>query len=150
MKRMTLGFIVAGSLFLISVIWLRMVYLLPFKSTISIFGGPGTYPFIVLCIMTGGSFIVTAGELLKILRGASEGPQAKKNDFLRVGALFAASVGYVAVIEFAGYFLSTVLLLFFALLLFGERNKAVLAGASIAFPAMIYALFKMLLDIQLP
>lgn len=150
MKRISLSFFVSAVFFLISLIWLKLAYMLPFKANVSSFGGPGTFPFIVLCIMVAGSFIVTAGELLKMLRNGDGKPLAQTRDYLRVAALLATAVAYVILIEFAGYLPSTILLLFAALLLFGERNKLVLAGVSILFPSAIYLLFKVILEVQLP
>ncbi len=149
MQRLSLGFLVSGAFFLISVAWLGYTNTMPFSSSVTSFGGPGTFPFIVLSIMAVGSAAVTVGEFLKMRRERS-GSLASPGGFVRVASLLLVAVAYVTVIEFVSYIPATVFLILSALLLFGVRNTIVLASVSLVFPVTVYLLFQLLLQVQLP
>lgn len=149
MKNLTLGFVVSALFFLISLAWLGYTNTMPFSSSVTNFGGPATFPFLVLSVMTVGSGVVTAGEYWKMKRGGGE-LFPDMTTILRVAALFAVSVAYVAIVEVTTYVPATVALILASLLLFGVRRKVVLCAVSLAFPLSVYLLFQILLGVQLP
>ena len=149
MKNSTLSVVVSAFFFLFSAVWLFHCRTLDFSTSWTLIGGPGTFPFLVLLVMTVGFCIVAAKEYLKMRRGddtQGTDPASCK----RIAALLAATVAYVLFIEFTGYILATALLLLASLLLFGERDKRVLVAVSVLFPAALWFLFQQLLEVQLP
>lgn len=149
MKNITLGFVTSILLFMTSLAWLGYTWAMPFSSSVTSFGGPATFPFLILSVMTVGAGFVTVSEFFKMKKGG--GVLFPDNtSILRIASLFIAAVAYVAVIEFAGYVPATALLILASLILFGVRDRRVLVLVSILFPTAIYLLFHLLLQVQLP
>ena len=149
MKNSTLSIVVSVLFFLFSAAWLFHARTLPFNAPVTRFGGPGTFPFLILLLMTAGFIWVAAKEYWKMRRGADEETTSLAS-CKRVMALFAVTAAYVLVIEFTGYVPATVLLLLASLLLFGVRDKRVLVAVPVLFPAALWFLFQQLLEVQLP
>lgn len=149
MKNSTLSVIVSVLFFLLAGVWLFHASSLPFSAPVTRFGGPATFPSLVLLILVAGFGWVAVGEYWKMRRGADD-RATDRSSLNRVMALFAAAAIYVLVIEFTGYIPATVLLLLASLLLFGVRDKRVLVAIPALFPAMLWFLFQQLLEVQLP
>ncbi len=151
MKRtVSLSFLVSLAFFVVSVVWLRLTFALPFNSPVTTFGGPATFPALVLGVMASLSFIVTAAEFWKMLRETGLKDGMPKEDIIRIVGLLCVMAVYVLVIEAAGYIPATVGLVLASLLLFGQRNKVILASVSVLFPLVIFLLFQQALEVQLP
>jgi hypothetical protein len=149
MKNSTLSVGVSVFFFLFVTAWLLHARSLPFSAPVTRFGGPATFPFLVLLIMVVGFGWVVASEYRKMRQGDDEqatDPASCK----RVMALFAVAAAYVLIIDFAGYVPATMLLLLASLLLFGVRDKRVLVAVPVLFPAVLWFLFQRLLEVQLP
>ena len=149
MKNSTLCVVVSVLFFVVCVGWLLLCLSLPFRTTSTLTGGPGTFPFLALSIMTAGFGYIVVKEYAKMRRGDDTqgmNPASCK----RVLLFFAVIVAYVMLIEFMGYIPATVLLLLASLLLFGERDRRVLVVVPLLFPAALWLLFQRLLEVQLP
>ena len=149
MKNSTLSVVVPAFFTMFGAAWLFQAYSLPFSTLWTPIGGPGTFPFLVLSIMTVGFFLITVKEYRKMRRG-NDTQRTDPADSKRVLALFAATVAYVLLLEFTGYILATALLLLASLLLFGERDKRVLIAVPVLFTVALWFLFQQLLEVQLP
>ncbi len=64
--------------------------------------------------------------------------------------VFAVTAAYVFAVNYAGYFVSTVVFMFLAMFLFGERRILPMAGATAVFLGVVYALFVSFLGLRLP
>lgn len=149
MKNSTLSVVVSVFFFLLGTMWLHHCYALDFSTQWTQIGGPGTFPFLVLCIMTAGFGVVAMREYKKMRRG----DDTRKLDLVnskRVLALVVAAFAYVLLLELTGYFLTTALLLLVSLFLFGERDKRILVAVPILFSAALWVLFLKFLEVQLP
>lgn len=149
MKNSTLSFVVSVLFFFLSTAWVLHAYSLPFSAPVTTFGGPATFPFLVLSIMVVGFGWVAVSEYRKIRRGI-DGQTMDRASIKRVMALFAVAAVYVLVIEFTGYIPATVALLLASLLLFGVRDKLLLVTIPVLFPVVLWFLFQRLLEVQLP
>ncbi len=149
MKNSTLSIIVCVLFFLVSGAWLLHAVTLPFSSPVTRFGGPGTFPSLVLLIMVAGFGWMAVSEYRK-MRRAADTPTTDRTSLKRVLALFAAAAVYVLIIEIVGYIPATIALLLASLLLFGVRDKRILITVPILFPVMLWFLFQRLLEVQLP
>lgn len=149
MKKISLGFVVSGLFFLLSLAWLGYTRTMPFSSSVTSFGGPATFPFLVLSIMAVGAGIVTVAEFCKMRKGTGA-LFPDRATICRIGLLFLVSVVYVGVIESIGYIPATIFLVLASLMLFGVRDKRALVLVPVLFPAAIFLLFQKLLQVQLP
>ena len=150
MKNSTFRLGVSVFFFLLSVVWLIHCYSLPFTTPITLIGGPGTFPFLVLSGMTIGFCVLVVQEYRKMRRGDDTG-ETDPASCRRVLGLLAVGFAYVLLfIPYLGYLLATALLLLPALLIFGERDKRVLVAVPVLFPVALWLLFKHMLMVPLP
>ena len=71
-------------------------------------------------------------------------------NYVRLGAMLAVLSGYVYIMDYVGFILATVLFLFAAMYVFGERRKLILFSVSIAAAVIVYFLFTEAFMIVLP
>lgn len=68
----------------------------------------------------------------------------------RVLIIMALSAGYVLLIPVAGYYVSTVLYIFFGMFLYGIRNKVLLCSIPVGFCLFVYLVFVRVLSLNPP
>ena len=71
-------------------------------------------------------------------------------NYVRLGEILAVLSGYVYIMDYVGFIFATVLFLFAAMYVFGERRKLILFSISIAAATLVYFLFNEALLIVLP
>ena len=92
--------------------------------------------------------ILSAGIMLKAM--------VRKNDktisfnWGRAGIIIGALVVYVILIPIAGYYAATVLFTFALMLVFGVKNKIVLAAVPLGFALFVFLVFGQLLSLTPP
>ena len=150
----TLLFLLFGLFWLWKSYEIKSGYSTNVASSVS-FTGPYTFPMIIAWIIIVSALINLYQSLRRIRReGIPENgdisPQERWADSLRIAGLLAASVLYVAVLNIVGFILSTIILVFVSLLLFGVKSKAALVSVSTVVPVLLWLLFKVLIKVQLP
>ena len=155
MNRITLSFIVAVAFAVLGSMGLTAALQLPFATSLTKIGGPGTFPAIVLVLIIICSVILAVTELVKSshVSRASESQQSgevEKKDILRILLMIAVVVIYTLSLNTAGFMLSTSVLTMVLLWLFGYRNKFIAPVLAVGFPALSYFLFRTVLKISLP
>ena len=71
-------------------------------------------------------------------------------NYVRLGEILAVLSGYVYIMDYVGFIFATVLFLFAAMYVFGERRKLILFSISIAAATIVYFLFTEAFMIVLP
>jgi len=112
--------------------------------------GPGMYPLLLSIAMTGLGALLVASRLRGEPQQFGEFHSPTGGELTRVVAVMAAVAFSIALLPFAGYFLSTLALV--AALLFGvERLRTWRALATtLALPAIFFFIFVVLLRVRLP
>jgi hypothetical protein len=87
--------------------------------------------------------IITRVKRPAIFTGITKGTK------LNIAVLFLL-IGYVAVLKHLGFLLSSMLLLFVLMTLFGERRKIVLLCVSIGLPLVLFFVFEKFAMVSLP
>ena len=155
MKKITLSFIVALAFMVLGVMGLTVALQLPFSNPITKIGGPGTFPTAFLVIIIALSVILAVMELLKSFSASKpSGPEPPaemgKKDLARILLVIAAAAIYTLSLNTVGFMISTAVLTFVLLFMFGYRNIMISPVLAIGFPAFLYLLFRVALKISLP
>ena len=149
MKKMTVSFIVAVALVVLGIMGLAVTLRLPFSNPVTKIGGPGTFPTAFLVIIITLSAILAVTEWVKTSPVLSES-KIEKKDVIRILLMIAAAALYIWGLNKAGFMISTVLLTFVLLWLFGYRNKIISPVLAVGFPFFLYLLFRVALKVSLP
>lgn len=99
--------------------------------------------------------LMTLFSVLLLARSAKRAADGEKGEGFSKGAkipamVFSATAAYVFAVNYVGYFVSTVVFMFLAMFLFGERRILPMAGATAVFLGVVYALFVSFLGLRLP
>lgn len=112
--------------------------------------GPGMYPLLLSIAMTGLGALLVAGRIRGETQQFGEFQAPIGGELTRVVAVMVAVTVSIALLPFAGYFLSSVALV--AALLFGvERLRTWRAVVTtLALPGIFFLIFVVLLRVRLP
>lgn len=150
MKKLTLTFVVALVFFWGGIGWLALAWQLPHRTSITIMAGPGTFPVIILVILIIFSGLLAVMEFKKIKAGAVESLGFEKGDLKRILMITIAAFLYLMIINTVGYIVATTSLIAVLFWLFRFRNKVAFVVLAIAFPLLLFFVFRVFLNIPLP
>lgn len=147
-KTKEVGF--AAAMTLLSLAFLVRAFFYPEDSS--------QFPRFLMMLQTVFSGLLLAGSLALPGKGkdrsapAAAGPDpARRLAAFKVPLqVFVAASLYLLAIGFIGYFVSTALFLSLSMFWFGRHRLVVLAGVSLGFIAVVYALFVMFIGVRLP
>lgn len=147
LRRVGVDTIIGVVFLLFALYWNTLINGLPAKVRLTRYGA-AFFPRIIV-------FGIIIISIVLIIRDF--GNRSEKNKFnlnkcgaLKVLLLVTAIIIYSLIMPIVGYMLSTIIVLAFALWLFGLRNKLVLILVSVSFPVMINYFFQVLLRLPLP
>jgi hypothetical protein len=143
-SKIDIGVAIALSALGIVVIWLTRDFPVPKRGVgVSAFPRILSSLLILFSIMLIWQAIITRVKCPAIFTGITKGTQ------LNIAVLFLL-IGYVAVLKHLGFLLSSMLLLFVLMTLFGERRKIVLLCVSIGLPFVLFLVFEKFAMVSLP
>ncbi len=123
---------------------------LPFRTNVTNFAGPGTFPVGLTIIIVFFSGILIVKEVIRISKGTANALKITKNDLIRVVSIIVSSIIYIELLPVVGYLAATIGFTALALWIFGFRKKLPFAVITIVFPLAILVIFKEFLNIPLP
>ena len=85
-----------------------------------------------------------------MLRRKDHEDRFAQSNLLKVAELLAVLCIYVFLLKKAGYFICTSVLMFYMMLTQGYKRYAVAALTSVLFTALVFFVFKVLLNVPLP
>lgn len=140
-------------LFVLEAIWLKLTYGIPTASTdAATFATNASFPRFVLLLMMACTVTTFVWELITTHRlaveGGEEDPLARR-DVCKVLVLVLVIFAYVIIMPKLGFIITTIALMFIAGWLYGQK-RTLLVIVSIAFPILLYAVFRFGLKIMLP
>ncbi|MYL23773.1 hypothetical protein GLV89_08205 [Halomonas alkaliantarctica] len=114
------------------------------------YAGPSGY--LPKTVMALGFFLALIWALQSALQWRKEGSASaqKRVDLPRLSMFIGLSIAYIVLIPLLGYFTATLLFIPTVTLLLGYRKKPVLFGAPVIFVTLLYLLFGLVLQVQLP
>jgi putative tricarboxylic transport membrane protein len=109
--------------------------------------GPEAFPRLITTIMaiTGILILLQGIRNIDVFK-----TKIIKEDLARIAVLVLAAVVYLCLLPNIGYIISTILMLFVALLCFLNKNKKRIILTSLLVPIMIYVIFTKMLNVRLP
>ena len=96
------------------------------------------------------TFGVAVFHLADVLRRKDHEDRFAQSNLLKVAELLAVLCIYVFLLKKAGYFICTSVLMFYMMLTQGYKRYAVAALTSVLFTALVFFVFKVLLNVPLP
>lgn len=110
--------------------------------------GPSFFPLLIIACV----FALSLALLVKGLRGlrADGGEQAQAGNSRQPFAALAGFVVYLAALPYAGFIIASVVFFAALMLLYGARRHALTALAALAFPIVLYFIFRYGFHIVLP
>ncbi len=112
--------------------------------------GPGGFPRIVTGTMFVLGVLLSLNSFVVARRGVKEDVRVTVPELLNMLLLAAAFLGYIFVIQYLGYIITTVIFLFLFMYLYGDRKWKRMALVTVIGTAATYALFKYVFLIYLP
>jgi len=111
--------------------------------------GPGALPVVV---GIGSSLLGVAQLLVPLLSRRTDAGPRSENPRAQTKPLMVAlaTIGYVTLISWVGFLISSILFMFVTTRIFGERKYLVCAGYAGAFACLCYLLFSVWLKVVLP
>ncbi len=117
----------------------------------STWGTTATLPKFILTLFILCNAIVLILEIRNALKAAEAEKDPLDIKSLKISILMMAIIfAYAFVIDYLGYIVSNIILVFIALWLFGERNWIRLVALPVGVTAVLYAVFKYVLLVSLP
>ena len=152
MKKMTLSFYVSLALVVLGLVVLRTALRLPFSTPVTAVGGPGTFPTVYLVMIITCSAILAVTEFVKSFSAPESKSPAKIeiSDVVRILLMVVTVVIYILTLSTVGFMISTPLLIFVLLWLFGYRNMVISPLLAIGFTILLRLLFQTFLRVLLP
>jgi hypothetical protein len=115
------------------------------------YSGQSSYmPIAVLAFAACMSLIWAAQSALGLVRGSTERMDVEGPVLARFAFLVVAIVAYVLGVTWLGFFTSTLIMVPVVAAVLGYRHWAVSLTATLAFVAVLYGVFRLLLSIPLP
>lgn len=105
----------------------------------------------ILMLVLGALILMNGIKKAKAFK--ADGQALAKTDFTAVLETFALIVAYVAVMQWAGFLLSTMIYLFLQMMILAPKDKrkpVVFFIVSVGFTAIVYYAFRYGLDLMLP
>ena len=112
--------------------------------------GPGGFPRIVTGTMFILGVLLSLNSFVVARRGVKEDVRVTVPELLNMLLLAAAFLGYIFVIQYLGYIITTIIFLFLFMYLYGDRKWKRMALVTVVGTAATYALFKYVFLIYLP
>lgn len=146
----TVLFLCFGIFWLVKAYEIEAGYVSRVASSVN-FTGPFLFPMIIGYIIIVSALVNLYRSLRSPAQADADVPAAERRaDALRVLGLLVAATAYVLLLKPLGFIPMTIALILVSLLLFGARNKLVIALVSVGAPVILWFLFKVLIKVQLP
>lgn len=152
-KYCSLGAFVSLGLIILGAAWLRLCFTMKGAGIgdSSTWGTGATIPKFILYIFIALNIWVLISELIAAgKREATESNPERKKSIGIVLIEIASLIIYTFVIDYIGFIIGTIILMFITMLLLGEKNKILLAAIPIGFTAFLFVVFQYALKISLP
>jgi uncharacterized membrane protein YdbT with pleckstrin-like domain len=115
------------------------------------FRGQGAImPLAVTGLATALSLAWLATSAVALVRGTGERVALDRRELVRFAIICAGAIAYALLMARIGFFTTTLIVVPALALAAGYRNYKVLAGATLGFVLVLYAVFRGLLSVPLP
>lgn len=104
-------------------------------------------------ISSGVLFVLAALLMISSLKGTKPKPDAAESKgfkYANAGFLVAGLVAYALLLQFLGYIITTLALVFYTIFIMGYRDKKGLIVTTLVSVVLCYLVFHSLLDVPLP
>ena len=110
--------------------------------------GPNFFPQVLSILL----LVASIALIVKAVKG-SEQKQLEETDkkgFIRALVALILAIGYIQIMQFLGFYLSTALFLYILMMYFGQKSQILYIASSILVSSVIYGIFHFFLKIPLP
>ncbi|NLT95175.1 MAG: tripartite tricarboxylate transporter TctB family protein [Clostridia bacterium] len=107
---------------------------------------PAMFPEILFFLLIFFSTVL----LISVLKNSKDGSEKKEINYYPVLKITGGLVLYTLIIKILGYLLATFLLVIYIILVMGYPKKLITVVVSLVSVSIIFAIFKLLLNVPLP
>ena len=153
-KYFNLHVIVNLALVIFGCWWLRLSLIMGQKKQAGdkgTWGTSATIPTFILVIFIILCIVSLINEIRKSAKGLYPPMDAMEKYSLGVAcAMLAIIFVYAFAIDYLGYILCNIILMIIAMIVFQEKNKALIIGVPVGVTIVLYLVFRYLLEVSLP